>query len=129
MVSDMENELIYDGTESNNYYLYVTDYSQTWTCTPTSGNPESIAFTPVYAAYVSEIITPATYGLPEFTAFNYTECSLYAVYSMSAYSDWSNGHGVGVVIDISGTQNTDVGGMTSGNGGQFQESWASSAGT
>jgi hypothetical protein len=137
LTANVENQLIANGTNGGNYYLYLRDWTSNWIC---SHHYSTTSFTPFYADYIAERTAngtigsparPTAFSLPDFSTFDFTLCQM-AISSTigGSYSNYNNGFGFGVQMK-NGTQETTTFGMTdvASGYGQFDESWNSSAGT
>jgi hypothetical protein len=105
MYGTVNNELVENGTSGSDYYMYLTDYSQSWICTPSGNNPISISWTPYYAAYESELPLQFTdgsstnYVLAGTNSMEFEECQFALGASVTGiWNYWDAGDGFGSSI-------------------------------
>lgn len=133
MEAIMENQYYYAGTTGSNYYMYLRDWTASWLCTPSGGNPKSVSFTPYYAAFEAEREEPGTYVLAEFSSMEFYSCQFALSQSSTGVWNYYNvGDGFGSSIYNGGYNETYPDTMYHNSGtyvGYFGVTWSTSSGT
>jgi hypothetical protein len=130
MYGDVQNQYAHDFTTGNNYYITLTDFNANWACVP-STNPQSVSFTPHYAAFIAERVNPF-YHLAQFPDFSFLNCALFINNLDGVYPEYNSGYGFGAYMYSNFYQETSTGVMTPNPGSNYASfpiSWLSSSGS